>query len=311
MTPPPHDRLRELLDAVLADGNDSLDEMARDAYSSSFHFSRQVNRGAGESPVALRRRVLLERAAWGLQREESVTDVAFAAGYESVDGFARAFTRAYGHSPSRIPPLGERGHWLDAPNGIHFHSPTVLYVDNGTAVTEGAGNVTMMMVRHDLDDTAILLDAAKALDDTEYRRKRLPEHRVLAWSGPEERLCEVMFHLVSDKAPWLSSIEGSAMSTDTRDDVAALTDLHEDIAARWLALIRDIDRRGAWQDRIVDALCEPPESFLLSQIVAHVLTFSAHRRQLVRWMLHDAGVDVSGLDPDPIMWHRKQSGGFR
>ena len=73
---------------------------------------------------------------------------------------------------------------------------------------------------------------------------------------------------------------------------------------------RDIDRRHAWQDRIVDALCDPPESFLLSQIVAHVLTFSAHRRQLVRWMLRDAGVDVAHLDPDPIMWHRKHSGGF-
>ena len=76
-----------------------------------------------------------------------------------------------------------------------------------------------------------------------------------------------------------------------------------------VTLTRDIDRRSAWSDRIVDAICDPPESFLLSQIWAHVLTFSAHRRQLVRWMLADAGIDTTGADPDPIMWHRHRSGG--
>ena len=310
MTSDSRDRLRELLDAVLADSHDNLEDMARGAYASTFHFSRQVTRGAGESPVALRRRVLLERAAWGLQRGRSVTETAFEAGYDSVDGFARAFTRAFGHSPSRLPRLGERGHWLDAPNGIHFHSPTVLYVDNGAPVTEGAGNVVMMMIRHDLDDTAALLDAAKALDDEEYRRPRLAGHQLLDWSGTEESLAQCLSHLVADKLPWLATIEGADTPADGPDDVASLVELHERLAPRWLAGIRDIDRRGAWQDRIVDALCEPPESFLLSQIVAHVLTFSAHRRQIIRWMLRDAGIDVGDLDPDPIMWHRRQSGGF-
>ena len=58
------DRLRELLDAVLDEDNSRLDDMASDAFASSFHFSREVARGTGESPVALRRRVMLERAAW-------------------------------------------------------------------------------------------------------------------------------------------------------------------------------------------------------------------------------------------------------
>ena len=62
------------------------------------------------------------------------------------------------------------------------------------------------------------------------------------------------------------------------------------MAPRWLETVRDIDRRGAWDDRIVDALCDPPESFVLSSIVAHVLTHAAHRRQTVRGMLRDAGV---------------------
>jgi hypothetical protein len=72
--------------------------------------------------------------------------------------------------------------------------------------------------------------------------------------------------------------------------------------------MRDIARRGGWGDRVIDALCEPPESFVLGSVIAHVLTFSAHRRQLVRWMLRDAGVSLDA--GDPIDWLRKRSGGL-
>ena len=63
MTDTPRDRLRELLDAVLDEQHDDLQDMAGGAYSSPFHFSRQLSRSAGEPPVAMRRRVMLERAA--------------------------------------------------------------------------------------------------------------------------------------------------------------------------------------------------------------------------------------------------------
>ncbi|WP_238419679.1 helix-turn-helix transcriptional regulator [Gordonia sp. 'Campus'] len=311
-SPTDRDRLRQLLDAVLADDHGSLDAMASGAYSSPFHFVRQVRRGAGEAPVALRRRVLLERAAWLLQRGESVTDVAFDSGYSSVDGFSRAFNRAFGHSPGRMGAAGEHSHWLPAPNGIHFHSPTVLYVDSGSPTTEDAGNVVMLMIRHDLDDTEALLDAAKGIDADAWASPRLNGHQSLSWSGPEETLAQVMSHAVADKLPWLATIRGDDLPPPAPTELGDLVELHREIAPRWLALVRDIDRRGAWQDSVIDALCDPPESFLLSQIVSHVLTFSAHRRLLARWMLRDAGVDVTAptLDPDPIMWHRKHSGGF-
>lgn len=35
----------------------------------------------------------------------------------------------------------------------------------------------------------------------------------------------------------------------------------------------------------VDALCDPPETFVLGSVIAHVITFSAHRRQLLRHWL--------------------------
>ena len=46
------DRLRDLLDAVLDEGNRTLGEMAGGAYASPYHFSRQLSRGVA---VARRR----------------------------------------------------------------------------------------------------------------------------------------------------------------------------------------------------------------------------------------------------------------
>ena len=46
----------------------TLDDMAGGAFSSPYHFSRQLSRSAGEPPVAMRRRVMLERAAWQIRQ---------------------------------------------------------------------------------------------------------------------------------------------------------------------------------------------------------------------------------------------------
>ncbi len=310
------DRLRELLDAVLDDAARDLTSMAAEAYSSPFHLSRRVQGATGEPPVSLRRRVLLERAAWQLQRGASVTDAAFGAGFESVEGFGRAFARAYGHPPSAMPDAGSRGHWLPSPNGVHFHGPTVLYIEDDADGERPAGDVLSMLVRHDVADVRALLAAAASVPAEVLDARRLPGHVALEWAGPDETLREVLDHLAGSKRPWLEAVLGSAtvqgQETGQQDHLGGgvgLADRFERTAATWLGWVRDVERRGAWGDWIVDALCEPPESFQLGQIVAHDLTFSSHRRQLARWMLREAGADLGeALDPDPIMWHRRQTG---
>ncbi|RBY94107.1 AraC family transcriptional regulator [Blastococcus sp. TBT05-19] len=296
------DRLRELLDAVLDEDNRTLSDMAGDAYASPFHLTRVLTRDAGEPPVAMRRRVMLERAAWELRRGSSVTDVAWTAGYESVEGFSRAFTRAFGRAPSTVDET--TGHWLPAPNGIHFHPPTSLWVQS----TEHAMNpLTEQLVAHGLDDARHLIEVAKGLSDEEFRATRLPGAVVLPWDGPEESVQAVLDHLVSTVEVWLASIEGHDLPR--RDDdpsPARLLERHDAAAPRWLAVVRDVDRRGGWDDRLIDALCEPPESFVLSSVVAHVLTYSAHRRQLVRHLLRAAGREID--TGDPIDWVRARRG---
>ncbi len=177
------DRLRELLDAVL-EGTDGavggerrrLADMADDAASSSFHLSRLVSAATGEPPVAMRRRVLLERAAWQLAHGASVTDTALHAGYGSPEGFGRAFARAFGRPPSS-PASGS--HWLPAPNGIHFHPPTSLWV---RAEESPMDPLTKQLVAHDLDDTRALLDLVEGLTEEGVRARRPLGRRALV--GP-------------------------------------------------------------------------------------------------------------------------------
>lgn len=299
------DRLRELLDAVLDEDNTTLDEMSSDAYASPFHFSRRLTRDAGEPPMTMRRRVLLERAAWQLARGSSVTDAAWRAGYDSVEGFSRAYGRAFGHPPSATADRAA-GHWLPAPNGVHFHPPTSLWVDSGGA-RPTPGGVTEVLLHHDVADITELLEAASALSDGEFTRLRVPGSAPLAWDGPDETIGQLAKHLVVTKEIWLASIEGDDLPDTDVTTALQLLDRHRTVSARWLAAVRDIDRRGGWGDRLVDALCEPPESFVLSSVVAHVLTYSAHRRLLLRMMLRQAGATLD--EGDPIEWFRKASGG--
>lgn len=297
------DRLRELLDAVLEEGNQRLGDMAGTACSSPFHFSREVVRGTGESPVALRRRVMLERSAWQLSQGRSVTDAAFEAGYESVEGFSRAFSRAYGAPPSAVTASGDvRSHWLRAPNGVHFHPPLNLWIHDSEE--EHPMHASALLLQHDLDDTTYLIYLASTLTEQDYRTEVLPGETVLSFDGEEPSVAAVLEHQVFTKQVWVAAFEGTDFPDRDRDDPASLRARHEAVAPRWLAVCRDIEQRQAWDDTLVDALCDPPESFQVGSVVAHVVSYGAHRRQLLRLMLRRLGVEVD--DGDPIRWHRRR-----
>jgi AraC-like DNA-binding protein len=242
---------------------------------------------------------MLERAAWQIAEGASVTDAAFTAGYESVEGFGRAFARAFGHPPST--PTGS--HWLPAPNGIHFHPPTSLWVQS----TEQPMNpITEMLVRHDLDDTRHLIEYAKGVAADDYEGTVAKGQTVLSFDGPDDSLAKLLEHLVGTKEIWLAAIEGADFPHGAPRDPASLLDRHDSVAPRWLATVRDLDARGAWDDRLIDALCDPPESFVMGSVFAHVVTFSAARRQLARQVLRAHGVEVDS--GDPITWLRSQRG---
>lgn len=83
------------LDAPLA-----VDELARIATFSPFHFHRVFRGMVGETVKGYVKRVRLERAAFALNyTQRAVTDVAFDAGYASHEAFTRAFRAQFGCAP--------------------------------------------------------------------------------------------------------------------------------------------------------------------------------------------------------------------
>jgi hypothetical protein len=67
-------------------------------------------------------------------------------------------------------------------------------------------------------------------------------------------------------------------------------------------MVSEYSETGRLGDTVIDALCDPPESFQLCGIVAHVLTYSAHRRELARAMLARHGLRTRR--GDPLDWLR-------
>jgi len=96
------------------------DLAARASYSKP-QFGRIVKRGLGAPPMTVRRRMLLERAAHRLtQTGQSITEIAFDAGFGSLEGFGRAFRSAFRISPSRYRKLKPDEYRIDLSSAVHY-----------------------------------------------------------------------------------------------------------------------------------------------------------------------------------------------
>jgi AraC family transcriptional regulator len=96
--------VEKAIQRVIADLDRALDlqALARVAALSPFHFHRVFRGMVGETPLELHRRLRLERAAHALLFEDRpVTEIAFAAGYETHESFTRAFRSHYGQRVAR------------------------------------------------------------------------------------------------------------------------------------------------------------------------------------------------------------------
>ena len=102
-------RLRDL--AILRQVRDRIDreyaqplnveDLARDAFMSAGHLSRQFKAAYGESPYAYLMTRRIERAMALLRRgDKSVTEICFEVGFSSLGTFSTRFTELVGVPPS-------------------------------------------------------------------------------------------------------------------------------------------------------------------------------------------------------------------
>ena len=212
------DRLRDLIDLVL----DSLDEpgadgraLARRAHFSRDHLDRLLAAATGESPVALRRRLLLERAAWQLRTAAAgPSEAAAAAGYGSLAAFSRAFARAHGVPPSAFAESG-RPVELDAPNGIHFHPPAGLLIP-GAREPVARRDLTERMVSHHLARVRELLEAAATLPREALERELRPGFVAVWFEGEEASAALMAERLVFTLEVWVAAMAGEPLPAGRR-----------------------------------------------------------------------------------------------
>lgn len=84
-----------------SDAEVSIDDVAKSAAMSRFHFVRQFKAVFGETPVQFRTRVRLDQAKHLLiQSDDSITDICMAVGFSSLGSFSALFSQRFGRSPS-------------------------------------------------------------------------------------------------------------------------------------------------------------------------------------------------------------------
>ena len=288
------DSLAESLD----DHDVSGEDIAARAHLSRFHFDRVVSAVSGETPSRLRRRILLERAAFRLvTTRATVLEVALEAGYSSNEAFTRAFRRAYGAAPAswRAAPARIQ---LDAPNGVHFHPPGGLRLPARDEVS--SMDLMRKMVEHHVWLVGEIVDRAASLTDEQLDS---PIELSVEGVDDEPTLRSLVSRLVGQMDMWNAAMDSRAydFGIERRESIGSIRARLRDGGPLFLDRARDVIDGNRLDETFVDAICDPPQVFTYGGMIAHVLTFAAHRRTLAIGALHSAGITDLGAG-DPMRW---------
>ena len=287
---------------VLADALDdheaTSEDLAARLYLSRYHFDRLISSVAGEPPRAFRRRILLERSAYRLLTTgRTILDIAIEAGYGSHEAYARAFTRAYGCGPQRWRGKPTQTQ-IEAPSDVHFHPPGGLRLP--ARAKETPMDLITKMVEHHVWLTGEMVGRAARLDDDV-----LDKPIVISVEGVDDdpTLRSLLSRLVGQMGMWNAAMASRDYdwSVEKHEPVDSMQRRLAVEGPRYLDLVREVSAQGRLDDTFVDALCEPAEVFTYGGMIAHVLTFAAHRRTLVAGALSDAGITDLGAG-DPRLW---------
>ncbi|MFI6676272.1 helix-turn-helix domain-containing protein [Kribbella sp. NPDC050470] len=281
------------LEDAVADG----EELARRVGLSRFHLDRMVAAAAGEPPGRMRRRVLLERASYRLLTTTwSILDVAVEAGYSTHESFTRAFSRAYGVAPAtwrRQPTRLQIG----SPRGVHFHPPAGIRVPAREKVS--SMDVLTRMVEHHVWLAGELMTQAATLPDD-----RLDAPIELSISGVDDdpTVRRLLARLVIQLEMWTAAIAGRPydFSTEERPSISQLQERLAVAGPEFLDQVRTVCA-DARLDELIVCPGETIEIYTIGAVIAHVLTYAAHRRTLLTAALTTEGLPTLPTT-DPIHW---------
>ena len=299
-----NDKVGRLSDLVVRslDANPTTEELSRQAHQSRTQFHRLFRALVEETPGAMRRRLLLERAAFQLRESSvAVTDIAFDAQYNSLEAFTRAFRRAFHVSPSLYRRMRTGPAHLPSPGNIHFLAP-------GSSLKGAEMDLFDRFAGNDSWHTRKLLEYARTLSDEQLDRPMNAVVEILPWRESTKTLRQILENIVFTKEVWTAAVIGADMPNingtpaSERSPAAMLARLDK-TDAEFHKVFRDIGKRGEWDSTFIDALCEPAETFTYGGVFAHIMTFNAHRRLMALDALRRLGVQVEGFG-DPIEYEQ-------
>ena len=192
------------LSAIVANSLDApakTQDLARQAFQSRRQFHRLFRTVVEETPAAMRRRLMLERAAHQLSRTAmSVTDVALDAGYGSLEAFTRAFRKAFRTSPSLYRRMRDPHFHLPAPGNIHFLA--------AGSPTKGGRDMDLFdrFAGNDSWHTRRLLEYASALTDEQLDQPLPTVVELLPWRESNKTLRQLLENIIFTKEVWTAAL---------------------------------------------------------------------------------------------------------
>ena len=280
------------------DSQVSTQNLARQVYRSRTQFHKLFRNVIEETPAAMRRRLLLERAAYQLGHSGmSVTEVALDANYGSLEAFTRAFRKAFRTSPSVYRRIRDPHFHLPAPNKIHFFALG--------SFTRGGKDMDLFdrFAGNDSWHTRRLLEYAGTLTPEQLDRQLPTVIELLPWRESNKTLRQLLENIIFTKEVWTAALSGAEIDMDgppeSQRSPQAMLQRLEKTDADLDRILGEVRNRSCWDDTFVDALCEPAETFTYGGVFAHIITFNAHRRLMALDALRQLGVQTEGFG-DPM-----------
>ena len=117
----------------------------------------------------------------------------------------------------------------------------------------------------------------------------------------EPTLRSLLSRLVGQMDMWNSSVANQPydFAVEEHESLESMRSRLEVVGPAFLAQVREACSSGGLDEMFVDMTGDEPYAFTYGGMIAHVLTYAAHRRTLAVGALSSAGAD---LDDDPLGW---------
>lgn len=156
------------------------------------------------------------------------------------------------------------------------------------------------LLEHDAWTTRLLIDRCRELSEEQLDHPFDIGHRTIR---------STLHHIIFNMETWSALMAGEAMSKSrTVVQERSMSQFQERLgraAARLSKVAREVSERGAWDERWLDVLDDPPVEKTYGGAIAHIITHSMHHRAQLLYMLRQLGLrDLP--EGDVLSWEQQR-----